>query len=192
MAERRLTISELLRRVFTLDLRSLAVLRMALGLIALLDVFYYRWPHAELLLSDRGVLPRELFARIYDPSYWSFYRLSGEPTFVYLLLLVQALAAVALFAGYRTRGANVILLILCWSQSFDEYGWRCPDPELARVELFAANGGPLEHGCEPRGSSRRRSSGREQRRGGLVFSRDGRARVATGRHVLLCRAGQME
>ncbi len=115
MAERMLTISEMFRRVFTLDLRSLAVLRMALGAVALLDIFYYRWPHAELLLSDRGVLPRELFARIYDASYWSLYRLSGDPTFVFLLLLLQAVAALAVGLGYRTRWATGILLVLCWS-----------------------------------------------------------------------------
>lgn len=107
--------NDLVRKLFTLDLRSLGALRIALGLVALLDIFYYRWPHAEMLLSDRGVLPRELFGKLYDPSYWSLYRLSGDPTFVSLLLLLQAVAAIAFLVGYRTRVASIVLLVLFWS-----------------------------------------------------------------------------
>ncbi|MFM7561948.1 MAG: HTTM domain-containing protein, partial [Planctomycetota bacterium] len=106
---------ELVRKLFTLDLRSLGALRIALGLVALLDIFYYRWPHAEMLLSDRGVLPLELFGKLYDSSYWSLYRLSGEPTFVSALLLLQAVAAIAFLIGYRVRVASVLLLVLFWS-----------------------------------------------------------------------------
>lgn len=106
---------DLVRKLFTIDLRSLGALRIALGLVALLDIFYYRWPHAEMLLSDRGVLPRELFGKLYDSSYWSLYRLSGEPTFVSLLLLLQAVAAIAFLIGYRARLASVFLLVLFWS-----------------------------------------------------------------------------
>lgn len=106
---------ELVRKLFTLDLRSLGALRISLGLVALLDIFYYRWPHAEMLLSDRGVLPRELFGKLYDSSYWSLYRLSGDPHFVSLLLLLQAAAAFAFLIGYRTRAASFVLLVLVWS-----------------------------------------------------------------------------
>jgi hypothetical protein len=106
---------ELVRKLFTLDLRSLGALRIALGLVALVDIFYYRWPHAEMLLSDRGVLPLELFGKLYDSSYWSLYRISGEPTFVSALLLLQAVAAIAFLIGYRVRVASVLLLVLFWS-----------------------------------------------------------------------------
>jgi hypothetical protein len=106
---------ELVRKLFTIDLRSLGALRIALSLVALLDIFYYRWPHAEMLLSDRGVLPRELFGKLYDSSYWSLFRLGGEPTFVSMLLVLQAIAAIAFLIGYRARLASVLLLVLFWS-----------------------------------------------------------------------------
>ncbi|MFN5321951.1 MAG: HTTM domain-containing protein [Planctomycetota bacterium] len=113
--QRLVSFAEHWQQVFQLDLRSLAALRIALALVALLDVFYYRWPHAELLLSDRGVLPLELFAQLYDPSYWSVYRWNGDLGIVRLLLLIQAAAAIAFLIGWRTGWANVILLVLCWS-----------------------------------------------------------------------------
>ena len=115
MPHRTLARQEGWRRIFSIDLRSLAALRIALALVALLDIIYYRWPHAELLLSDRGVLPLDLFSQIYDPSYWSLYRWQGDLTIVRLLLLIQAAAALAMLVGWRTRWANLTLLILCWS-----------------------------------------------------------------------------
>lgn len=108
-------IQETWQRIFAVDLRSLAALRIGLALVSLFDVFYYRWPHAELLLSDRGVLPLELFAQLYDPSYWSLYRWNGDLAVVRLLLLLHAGAAAAWLVGWRTRWANLALLVLAWS-----------------------------------------------------------------------------
>lgn len=139
-------------RVFAIDLRSLAALRIGLALVSLLDIFYYRWPHAELLVSDRGVLPLDLFAQLYDPSYWSLYRWHGDLAVVHLLLLLHAGAALAFLVGWRTRWANLALLVLAWSVQARNpltntggdvlirnlLAWSCLLPLAARWSLDAA------------------------------------------------------
>lgn len=95
----------------SLDLRSLAVFRIALGLLILVDVGI-AITNVEAFYSDLGVLPREVLkARLWENSaQWSLHALSGGVAFEKLLLSVQALAGVGLVVGWRTRWMN----LLCW------------------------------------------------------------------------------
>lgn len=94
-----------------MDLRSLAVFRVGLGLLILVDVGI-AITNAEAFYADTGVLPRQVLKeRLWEnPAQWSLHALSGSVAFEKLLLTVQLFAAVGLVVGWRTRWMN----FLCW------------------------------------------------------------------------------
>ena len=104
----------LAKRIFQIDVRSLAALRIGLAVVMLGDLIN-RWQSAATFLSDEGVLPRALFHQIFDASYWSLYLWNGSLPFVRFLLLAHVFAAVSLLLGYRTKLATFVCLILLWS-----------------------------------------------------------------------------
>lgn len=105
-----------LRETFGVDLRSLAVLRMGLGLMILVDLTI-RAVTLRAHYTDDGVLPvadqmRRWFAD--QPGRFSFHMWSGELNVQILLFVVAALFAIALTVGYRTQLAllgSVVLMI---------------------------------------------------------------------------------
>ncbi|MFZ4765009.1 MAG: hypothetical protein ACOYMN_08640 [Roseimicrobium sp.] len=96
---------------FSIDLRSLAAMRIGLALIVLWETGV-ALSNARLFLTDDGVLPRELlFAHHwFGQGAWSLHAWSGALEWQVVLLTCQALAAVCLLLGWRTWLANA----LCW------------------------------------------------------------------------------
>lgn len=108
-----------LRRVFSIDPRSLAIWRMALGVVVLLDV-RLRWPVAGSMYSDAGWLTRDLAGTLHrllagevpTRATWSVLWLDGSEMFSRAVLVAMALAAIPFLLGWRTRLFNVVLWIL--------------------------------------------------------------------------------
>jgi len=103
-------------RVFACDPRSLAVFRIALGLMILLDVAL-RWPYAEAFLTDAGPIDRATAMELLDLDYghhaataWSLNFLSGDLWFQQTLLVCLAIAAGLLMLGWRTWW----MTLACW------------------------------------------------------------------------------
>lgn len=109
-------------RVFSLDLRSLAVLRMGLGwmlLVTSLDL----WGDAGTFLSDAGTLPRtarmqlNLQEEFTEPPYYvSLHMLSGETWFQRTLLTVAALAGTGVLIGWHTQTCLLVSWVLLIGQ----------------------------------------------------------------------------
>ena len=96
--------------VFSLDLRSLALLRMVYGFLLFCDTIV-RWTDLGAHYSDRGVLTRtQLFELVWNEHWFSLHLASGSMHWLNLLFLIQVLAAVALFVGWRTR----LMTFLSW------------------------------------------------------------------------------
>jgi hypothetical protein len=95
------------------DTRALAVFRVGLGLILLLDLLV-RSRSAELHYSAAGVLPLDELDRLYlrSPWWWTLHGSLADPR---LLFGVAAVAAVALVAGWRTRMATGLSWLLVTS-----------------------------------------------------------------------------
>jgi hypothetical protein len=87
-----------LREFFSLDVRSLAVFRIGLGLCLISD-WLDRVPDLRAHYSDAGIVPR---AALTDPGPITIHFFSGEPWFQGLLVAVALVFAVALLVGYRT------------------------------------------------------------------------------------------
>ncbi len=103
-------------RTFGIDLRSLALFRVSLGLILLIDLVI-RLGDLSVFYTDSGVLPRGNLLADFPSSDWlySFHLLSGGAFFQLLLFLVAAAAVVCLILGYRTRAAAILSFVLLCS-----------------------------------------------------------------------------
>jgi hypothetical protein len=102
--------SDRLEQMFGFDLRSLALFRIALSLVVIVDLTI-RSQDAEIFYSDSGVLPRTALGEIIQPWYWSLNSISGFSLVQFLLFLLAIFFALAMLVGYRTRLAT----IACWT-----------------------------------------------------------------------------
>ncbi len=98
----------ILARNFSVDLRSLAITRMAFGILILADLLI-RSRFLRDFYTDEGVLSLHALKRIYESNYYtSIHALSGDYYFQLALFLLAVLFAFFLFIGFFTRIAAVI------------------------------------------------------------------------------------
>ena len=98
----------LLRRAFALDLRSLAVFRIGLGILVAADALL-RSRDVGLMFAPDGMFPlailREYFA---DPCAWSLATLVNAAWWGPAMLLLEATAGLLLAVGCQTRLATIV------------------------------------------------------------------------------------
>ena len=95
------------RRLFSIDLRSLAVFRMALGGLLLSDL----WVRSQDLAAhytDWGVLPRDVLAAHFTRplSLFSLHLVSGSAFWQATLFIIAGVVACGLVVGFRTPMAT--------------------------------------------------------------------------------------
>ncbi|MCC6994159.1 MAG: HTTM domain-containing protein [Deltaproteobacteria bacterium] len=104
-----------LGEVFGADLRSLALLRIALAGIVLCDVGL-RARDLTVFYSDDGVLPRAPYLQQVGEGWrWSLHLLSGASWVQAGLFAVTGLAALAMLLGWRTRAATIVTWVMLCS-----------------------------------------------------------------------------
>lgn len=154
-------------RAATLDLRSLALCRIATGLVILADLCT-RLPSFHIHYTDEGILPRSVLYEISGLRFPSAYAMSDWTPYLMALFLLHAMAGLSLAVGYRTRlsgalawyltlslqercfmanngGDKVLATVLFWGLflpwgdvlSVDSAGVR-PPPELTRTSMITA------------------------------------------------------
>lgn len=96
-------------RTFGIDARSLAIFRISLALLIIVDLML-RAPDIQVFYTDAGVLPTYL--TVTDRWRFSLHALNGDLWWQIALFTVQTLAALGLLLGYRTRIAAVISFVL--------------------------------------------------------------------------------
>ena len=105
-------IRDRVRRRFEVDTRSLAALRIALGIILLVDLCL-RAGRLELFYTDAGVYPMAAHEAAYAGyASTSLHAFSGELWFQQFLFVVAGAFAVAFLVGYRTRLVGLVSLVL--------------------------------------------------------------------------------
>lgn len=97
------------KTVFSIDLRSLALMRIMLALLILVDLVL-RSRFMTLFYTDVGILPREKWVIVNHKWYLSLHAASGELWWQIILFIVAGLFAIGLLIGYRTR----LMSILSW------------------------------------------------------------------------------
>ncbi len=97
-----------LKKIFSLDLRSLALFRALLGLTLLFDMIS-RFSMRHDFYSDLGTLSREvLFERVEVPWKMSLLSLNGSPTFAGILAIIGMITALAMILGKHTRFSTLV------------------------------------------------------------------------------------
>jgi len=99
------------RTVFSIDLRSLALLRILLALLLLVDLIL-RIPTMQMFYTDAGVLPRTQWLAVNNKWYLSFHAASGALWWQIVLFFLAAIFAIGLLLGYRTRLMNFLSWVL--------------------------------------------------------------------------------
>jgi hypothetical protein len=90
---------------WTLDLRSLALFRILLGIILILNVIL-RIDDVTAFYTDLGVMPR---SEVPPEQRWvSVYFLGGNTQFISVLLAIQAVAAVTFLLGVSTHLSTLV------------------------------------------------------------------------------------
>ena len=136
-------IANRLRPHFAVDTRSLAALRIALGIILLLDLFQ-RASSLELLYTSHGVYPLSVHEATYGQGGGiSLHAISDMPWFQRAMLSIAGLFALAFTAGYRTRLVGAVSLLLLVSLHIRNPTILNGGDRLLRVLLFVALLTPL-------------------------------------------------
>src|SRR5215216_1850919 len=95
---------------FAVDLRTLALFRICLGLMVIVDLIL-RSRDLVAFHTDDGVFPRSLAVQSLDWSF-SFHFMSGMAIFQAVLFLFHAFFAFLMMVGYRTRISTFLTLLL--------------------------------------------------------------------------------
>ncbi len=98
-----------MRRIFGIDLRTLALFRIALGVTLLWDLIN-RAQYLTFFYTDRGVMTRAQAIDWLAPERLSFHLMGGHPWLQAVLFVAAGLIALALAAGWRTR----LMTFLSW------------------------------------------------------------------------------
>ena len=117
---------KILRSVFKIDLRSLALFRIVLGTIMICDLCA-RAPQLKDFYTDDGVLPSfALTQHFMEPWNFSLFLVNNTTVWASLLFLFAIIVNLFLILGYRTRLASVLSWIMLISlqnrNSFVLYG----------------------------------------------------------------------
>lgn len=92
-----------LKTTLSLDVRSLAIYRLCLGLIIMADVLY-RWGDFENFYTDIGLIPRNIFiSELTAPWSFSLHLANGSLAFIYGIMSVHLLLGLLVVLGFKTR-----------------------------------------------------------------------------------------
>jgi len=102
------------RRVFTLDVRSLALMRIAVAATVLVDLFT-RLVHCSEHYSDEGVLPRGTARSVSWLADTSLLSASGSPIWTGAVFVIAIGLAISVLVGWRTRLSTLLLWLVVLS-----------------------------------------------------------------------------
>lgn len=106
----------LVERLFSVDARSLALLRIGVAAIILLDLCVTRMPDLPAFYSDSGMLPISISGGPEAaPGHWSIHEWSNSPAYQAGLMSLGAVTAAFLLVGCLTRIATVVSWVLAIS-----------------------------------------------------------------------------
>jgi len=135
------------RRAFSLDLRSLALFRIALGTVLLFTLIALL-PDIDAFYTDRGILPRDaLINEFGNPWAISVHLMSGQWSVQLGLILIAIIFAAGLISGYRTRLCTVVSWFLLSSLQVRNPVILQSGDTLLRLLLFWSIFVPLNGRC---------------------------------------------
>ena len=103
-------------KLFAIDVRALAVLRMAVGLLVLGELFNALGTYS-FFYGEHGFLTIPMNQVFCPPGqgFWSLHWIFDAPWWVTTLMILTGVSAIGLVVGWRTRELTLITLVLFWS-----------------------------------------------------------------------------
>lgn len=139
------SIRTIARAIFKIDVRALAAFRICLGLLILSDLII-RCGDIDAHYSDSGVLPRSVvISNLISKYYFSIHLINGLPEFQLFLFAINALVAILLIIGYRTRLMTFIAWVFLTSLNNRMIMVSTGGDTLLRLALFWSMFLPLDH-----------------------------------------------
>src|ERR1700739_4987211 len=89
---------------FGIDLRTLALFRVAVGTVLFCDLVN-RLDDVRAFYTDAGTMPRDWLLQVNGPWRISLHAANGETWFAVTMLVAEILAAAMFTLGWRTRAA---------------------------------------------------------------------------------------
>jgi len=103
--------SDNIKSVFTLDLRAIALVRIALSMVLLTDIIF-RMADLRAFYSGVGVLPIEaLFRYLWTPYSLSLFNITEQPYLLAILFAIYTICVCSLMLGYKTRWSAILVWI---------------------------------------------------------------------------------
>lgn len=100
-----------IRSVFMVDLRAIALMRIALSLILLTDIIF-RISDLKAFYSGNGVLPVEaLFQYLWSPYFLSLFNITEHHYLLAVLFAIYAMCVCCLLLGFKTKWSTVLTWI---------------------------------------------------------------------------------
>jgi len=121
--------------LFGIDIRALAIMRIALCVCILIELSD-NLPYIKLLYSDEGLLPRAYATHLLGPNVICLNLMSGSWVFQALLFFLTAIFTVGLLLGWRTRVCTFFVWILLSSFHARNYLILAGGYKLLHVLLF--------------------------------------------------------
>ncbi|WP_373998093.1 HTTM domain-containing protein [Bdellovibrio bacteriovorus] len=119
-----------------LDLRSLAIFRIAMGACLCSDLITKLF-YARDFYSDWGLMPRTYWVNNFmNHSKISLMLANGEAWFQYTFLTIALISALLFTAGYKTKFFQIVTLILLGSIQSRNYLLLSAADDLLRLSLF--------------------------------------------------------
>ncbi len=126
-----------LRNCVRIDTRSLAVFRVVMGALLFADVLL-RSRNFGFYYTDDGVMPQSLAMDMTPDGVFSVFFFTSDPTVIAGLFVLQALVAIQLIVGYKTRIATILAFLLVISTDYHNPAVTSYADVLYRLLLFWA------------------------------------------------------
>lgn len=173
-----------LRNVFGIDPRSLALFRVFIALLLLVDLAI-RATDLNAMYTDEGMFPRtEIWRRITSVWNWSFHFASGAAWYQAILFGLAGVLALALAAGFATRVATIGSWLMVVSIHHRAPGILSGAEILLRMLLFWSMFLPL-------GAAWSVDSSRAKRKGRVTPHSDGTCVLSVASAAVLLQMGLM-
>ena len=129
--------------ILSLDLRSLALFRIAFGSVILCDLISCI-PQIGAFYTDDGIMPRDaLVSKFSIPWMISLHLMTGTWGGEFILFLVTLTAVGGMIMGYRTRLSTFITWLMIWSLHNRNGAILHGGDDMVRVLLFWSMFAPL-------------------------------------------------
>lgn len=136
-------IKQIIRNIFTLDLRSLAIMRIMLGILVIINLIVI-CSNFEAFISDYGIFPISTALSQYPmQNYRWFHVISGSYRWQIPLFIIHFLIAIWFTLWYKTRTSTILLRIFTCSLQWSQHIFLHGGDTVMRLLLFRSMFLPL-------------------------------------------------